>query len=50
MKLLLLLIVAVVGLILTLAVGAHLSPAWEIPIGITGGLGTLAALNFVGVL
>lgn len=50
MKDLLLYVVAIGGLILTLAIGSQLPAAWEIPTGITGGLGTLAALNLVGAL
>lgn len=50
MKDLLLYIVTFGGLIFTLAIGSQLPAAWEIPTGIAGGLGTLAALNLTGAL
>ena len=50
MKDLLLYVVAIGGLILTLAIGSQLSVMWEVPVGIVGGLGTLVALNRVGAL
>jgi hypothetical protein len=47
---LLLFVVALGGLVLTLAIGAQLPTVCEIPTGIVGGLGTLAALNLSGAL
>lgn len=53
MKDLLLFAIIVIGLTLTLMVGAALPPSisetWKIVTGITGGLGTLTALNLAGV-
>lgn len=53
MKDLLLFAIIIVGLTLTLIVGAALpsstSETWKIVTGVTDGLGTLTALNLVGV-